>query len=283
MSSFTVSGFSDEINSDIIEQFTHLNTIGINYFEPRGINGKNISELDEQETEELKGNMEKYGIKASSIGSPIGKISINDNFEGHLKLLEKIIKIAKTIEVDKIRVFSFFIPEGENAEKYRDEVIFRMKKMTELAEKNDIILLHENEKNIYGDTAQRCYDILRTVNSKHLQAVFDPANFVQCKQDTIAAYKLLKPYVAYMHIKDSREDSTIVPAGYGIGNIYEILSDLYNSGYEGFVSLEPHLGSFVGLDALELDDAMTKLEASTCDSFDTAYRALVKIIDKIIK
>jgi sugar phosphate isomerase/epimerase len=276
-----ISGFSDEISKDIIEQFEHLNKLGMKYFEPRGINGTNISDLTEDEAKELKATMEKYGISASSIGSPIGKIGINDEFEPHLAKLAHTIKIAKILGTKYIRMFSFFIPQGENPENYRDEVMARMKAMTALAEKEDIILLHENEKDIYGDIAIRCYDILKEVNSPNLRAVFDPANFVQCGQVTYPdAYELLGDYVVYMHIKDALADGSVVPAGQGEGHVPEIVSELSNKNYGGFFSMEPHLGSFEGLAELETGDEMLKLDKSDAGKFTLAYTEFKKIFDQ---
>lgn len=281
MSNFIISGFSDEIDENIIKQFEHLNKLGIEYFEPRGINGKNISKLNDEEAYELKDIMDKYGIKVSSIGSPIGKIKITDDFAPHLEELKRVIKTAKILGTKYIRMFSFFIPEGEN-DNYKDEVIFRMKEMTKLAESEDIILLHENEKGIYGDIAPRCLEILEAVNSDNLRAVFDPANFVQCNQKTYPeAYEMLKDYVVYMHIKDAVEDGAVVPAGYGIGHIEEIITELHKRNYDGFLSLEPHLGVFAGLKDLELSDDMLSLSESTPDKFTLAFKALGEIVDRV--
>ena len=214
MADFIISGFADEIDQSTDKQFAHLNELGISYFEPRGIDGKNISELTLSEAKELKEKMDRCGIKASSIGSPIGKIKITDDFSEHIKLLEHVIEIAKILDTKYIRVFSFFIPKEEDPAKYRDEVLSRMKKMAEVAEKNGVILLHENEKDIYGDIAPRCKDIFDNVKSPALRGVFDPANFVQCGQVTYPdAFELLKDDIVYMHIKDAFfEDGRIVPA-----------------------------------------------------------------------
>lgn len=283
MADFIISGFSDEIDQSTDKQFAHLRELGISYFEPRGIDGKNISELTLSEAKELKEKMDRCAIKASSIGSPIGKIKITDDFSDHIKLLEHVIEIAKILDTKYIRVFSFFIPKGEDPAKYRDEVLSRMNKMAEVAEKNGVILLHENEKDIYGDTAPRCKDIFDNVKSPALKGVFDPANFVQCGQVTYPdAFELLKNNIVYMHIKDAFfEDGRIVPAGCGDGHVKEIISELAAKDYKGFLSLEPHLGVFGGLDKLELDDHMLELEKSDAGMFTIAYEALKKIIDEV--
>lgn len=263
-----ISGFSDEIDKNIDIQFAVLNKLGIKYFEPRGIDGKNISLLTLDEAKELKAKMDTAGIKASSIGSPIGKVDISDA-DKDFELFKHIVEIAKILDCKFIRMFSFYNAYGE-----KDAVVSALKRMADYAEKEEVVLLHENEKDIYGDTAERCLGILEAVNSENFKAVFDPANFVQCGEDTIKAFEMLKKHIAYMHIKDSREDKTIVPAGAGAGNLKYILDSLKNDGYNGFLSLEPHLGTFEGLADLELDDKMLKLEKGGESTFTLAYNSL---------
>lgn len=279
---FIISGFSDEIDEQVTKQFAHLNKLGIAYFEPRGIDGANIADLDDGQVLELKQKMEQYGIKASSIGSPIGKIKITDDFEAHLEKLKRVIRTAKLLGTKYIRVFSFFMPQDADYAPYKAEVLRRMKAMTALAEAEGVILLHENEKEIYGDTAPRCLEIIEAVNSPALRCVFDPANFIQCGQDTYpAAFDLLKPYIVYMHIKDALPDGEVVPAGYGAGNLEAILRALNDNGYNGFLSLEPHLGSFTGLANLENSDEMLKLTKSTPEKFTLAYESLKTILERM--
>lgn len=281
MHEFIITGFSDEIDPDITKQFEHLNKLNINYFEPRGINGKNIADLNDDEVSELLSEMKKYGIKVSSIGSPIGKTDIKEDFEAELKRLDRVITIAKALGTSYIRIFSFYNLSGISSESFRDEAIARLKQMAALAEKRNITLLHENEKEIFGENAVNCLDILKSVNSDFLKAVFDPANFIQCGQDTLEAFDMLKDYVVYMHIKDALPDGKVVPAGYGAGNVRAILAKLAADGYKGFLSLEPHLGSFKGLESLELDDNMLELDGSTPEKFTLAYISLKAITDSI--
>lgn len=277
-----ISGFSDEIDSNIIKQFTVLNKLGISYFEPRGVNGKNISELTDEEAEQLKKHMTEYGIKVSSIGSPIGKVFLSDDFESHFDLFKRVVAIAKILGTRYVRMFSFFHNGGEWTDDERSEVIVRLKRMIEYAKENDIILLHENEKDIYGDIADRCKDLMDNLYCDNFKAVFDPANFVQCGQNTKEAYEILKPFVEYMHIKDALlKDGAVVPSGYGDGNVEYILTDLLRNGFDGFLSLEPHLGSFKGLENLEMSDEMQNLPEGGEGTFTIAYKSLENILDRI--
>ena len=281
MADFIISGFADEIDQSTDKQFAHLNELGISYFEPRGIDGKNISELTLSEAKELKEKMDRCGIKASSIGSPIGKIKITDDFSEHIKLLEHVIEIAKILETKYIRVFSVFIPADEDPAKYRDEVLSRMKKMAEVAEKNGVILLHENEKDIYGDIAPRCKDIFDNVKSPALEGVFDPANFVQCAVDTKKAWQLLSPYVEYMHIKDAKQNGGVVPAGKGDGNLKYLIDEYLKSG-KNVLTVEPHLTVFDGLSKLETDGKRTEIGEfrykTKSEAFSSAVDALKALL-----
>ena len=277
-----ISGFSDEIDSCVVTQFEVLNRLGIKYFEPRGIDGKNISKLTNDEVKELKEKMNKYGIKVSSIGSPIGKVNIEDDFEEHFDEFKRVVEIAKALDTRYIRMFSFYKKEGEWTDEKRAEVFKRLKMMIDHAKENDIVLLHENEKDIYGDTVDRCADLMDNLYCDNFRAVFDPANFVQSGQDTKYAYEKLHKYVEYMHIKDSSANGKVVPAGMGEGNVEYVLKNLFDNGYRGFVSLEPHLGSFEGLAELELDDEIEKLPKGGEGTFTLAHNALVNILDKIM-
>ena len=279
--SFIISGFSDEISPNVDVQFNVLQKLNIKHFEVRGVDGKNISKLTDDEVTELKCKMDKYEIKVSSIGSPIGKININDDFKPHFDAYKRVVEIAKALDCKFIRMFSFF-NNDEWDDNSRTQVFSRIRKMLDYAIEQDIVLLHENEKDIYGDTVERCVDLMDEFYCDNFKAVFDPANFVQCNQDTKKAFDALKDKIAYMHIKDALvKDGVVVPAGKGDGNIEYILKELYEMGFEGFASLEPHMGSFVGLKDLEIGDDMLKLPEGGEGTFTLAYNALVKILNNI--
>lgn len=277
-----ISGFSDEICADVKTQFKALNKLGIKYFEPRGINGKNISELSAAEVTDLKRLMDEYGISASSIGSPVGKTKLSEDFAAHFERFKGVVETANALGAKYIRIFSFYHDGGEWTEEERAEVIKRLKKMSAYAAENGVVLLHENEKGIYGDTAARCADIMRELYSDSFKAVFDPANFVQCGEDTKNAYNLMQDYIEYIHIKDAKNsDGTVVPAGMGDGNVEWLMKQLFENGYHGFLSLEPHLGSFEGLNALENGDIMKNLPEGGEGTFTLAFNALNKILENV--
>lgn len=268
----TLTGFADEISADLNEQLDCLSSESIRYLEFRGVWNKNVLDLTDEELERFRQTLEQRGVKVSSIGSPIGKIPITDPFEPHLAKFHRAIEIAKRLGARYIRIFSFFIPQGEDPAAHREEVMARMQQLVRAAEREDVILLHENEKEIYGDNAERCLDLLTTCRSSHLRAAFDPANFVQCGVKPYKeAYPLLKEHIEYVHIKDARfADGSVTVAGQGDGEVRELLAAWKASGYAGFMSLEPHLsaaGTFRGFSGPAL--------------FKEATRGLKQLLDEL--
>ncbi|OPA74783.1 xylose isomerase [Paenibacillus selenitireducens] len=236
-----LSGFADEISSNLAEQIAVLQSEGISYLEFRSVWDKNVLKMNDDELQMVLSELENHQIRVSAIGSPIGKISIVDDFEPHLLELDRAISVAKRIDTKYIRIFSFIIPEGEDPRKYREEVLHRMKAMVERAEKADVVLLLENEHGMYGDVPERCSDVLTACDSPSLRLTFDPGNFVQCGVKPVSeAYHVLKPYIEYVHIKDVLNGKEI-PAGEGEGELLELIELLQTTGYNGFLSLEPHL------------------------------------------
>ncbi len=277
-----ISGFADEISPSLEEQIRVLKKLDIQFVEMRGVNGKGLVEYPLGEVEKIKKQLDDNGIRLSSVGSPIGKIPIKEEFDNHFELFKHTVEIAKIMETKYIRMFSFFIPKDENPDDYRDEVFRRTEKMAEYAAGKDVVLLHENEKEIYGDIADRCKKLLDEFYSDNFKAVFDFANFVQCHQDTKEAFEMLKPYIEYVHVKDALWDTgEVTPAGLGDGNVKVILTDLLNGGYKGFLSLEPHLTDFTGFSLLENSGKKKEEKLSGEEAFTLAFDSLNKILDTI--
>lgn len=276
-----LSGFADEIDTNLGKQIEVLKKLQMNHVEMRGVNGKGLVDYSINEAREIKKQLDESAIQLSSVGSPIGKIKITDDFAPHMELYKHTVEIAHEMETPYIRLFSFFMPEHESYDPYRGKVMDQLGQFVDYAKASNIILLHENEKDIYGDVADRCLELMKEFYGEHFKAVFDFANFVQCKQDTLSAYEMLKPYIAYIHIKDALwSDGSVVPAGHGDGNVEKILKMLKDSGYQGFLSLEPHLADFAGFRSLE-QSAGEKKKLSGEEAFTIACEALRKILERI--
>nr|WP_294693171.1 sugar phosphate isomerase/epimerase family protein [uncultured Friedmanniella sp.] len=241
---WTLSGFVDEISDDFGEQCAVAAGLGLRYVEVRSAWGVNILDLDEKQLSSLQQTMAEHGLSVSSIGSPIGKIFLDEDFGPHLDRMRHAADVARLLGAPYIRVFSFFLRPDSDPADHRDEVLRRMRALTEVAEQAGLVLLHENEKEIYGDTPARCLDIVTSVDSPHLRLAWDPANFVQVGvQPFTEGYAMLRPYVEYVQVKDAlTANGTVVVAGAGDGEVVTTVRALLDDGFDGFFSLEPHLG-----------------------------------------
>lgn len=258
MLTYRLSAFADEISPDLEEQFDVLERNGIHSIEFRGVWHKNVLDLDDAEVQRVEQRLRDRGFTISAIGSPIGKVKIDDDFDAHLQRFRRALELAHRFQTPYIRIFSFFLPNGQEPARFRDEVLRRMGALCDAAARFDshVILLHENEKEIYGDTAERCRDLVTTLGRPNLQITFDPANFIQVKvRPFTEAYPLLVDHIRYVHIKDARwDDGGVVPAGEGDGDIAPLIAALSERNYSGFLSIEPHLalagrhGGFTGAD-----------------------------------
>ena len=255
---WTLTGFADEISPDLDEQLDTLTKESIRHLELRSVWNTNVLDLTDDELKRVKTAASERGIGVSSIASPIGKIPISEDFAPHLQKFRRALRAAEIMETRYIRIFSFFMPEGDDPGLHREEVLERLDILAIRAENAGITLLHENEKEIYGDTPARCLDILNGIGSPALRAVWDAANFVQCGVDHpySEGYEPLRPFVEYVHVKDARAGSgQVVPAGEGDGELNETIAALNASGFDGFFSLEPHLaeaGTYAGFSGPDL-------------------------------
>jgi len=269
---FVLSGFADEISPDPAEQLAVLAKESITHLEFRGAWSTNVADLDDAHLASFRAALDDAGVSVSAIGSPIGKIGIGDAFEPEKDRLRRIADVAHELGTSLVRVFSFFIPAGEPPERYRQQVIDRLAELTEIAAASGLVLAHENEELIYGDTPQRCADLITAIDSPALRATFDAANFVQCGvRPHSEGFDLLRPHLEYVQIKDAiAATGQVVPAGKGDGEVRETLAALASEGFDGYLSLEPHLaaaGQFGGY--------------SGPDGFRTAARALKDLLAEL--
>lgn len=270
---WTLSGFGDEIDPDPAVQVGVLQALGARHIEVRSAWGTNIVDLSPDELDRLAGIFEQRAMGVSAIASPIGKVDVSLPVEHEVERLAKAIAAAKRLGTRYIRLFSFFRGEGIPVEDVRDDVLVRMRAFADAAETADVILLHENEKDIYGDTPERCLDIVESVGSGHLRLAWDSANFVQVgvAHPFDDGYAMLRPYLEYLQVKDALSATgEVTPAGDGDGQVLETLTALRDDGYTGFASLEPHLADVNALGGF-----------SGPEAFGRAGRAFRRLTDRI--
>lgn len=270
---FKTAAFADESSASLEGQIEALKRNGISLLEIRGIGDKKVPDLDVSEVKSIRRALDCEGISVWSLASLIGKVEIADGFRAHFDLFRRTLEYASVLGASRIRLFSFYHTDIPVNDALRDEVIERMGRFTEEAKKSDIVLCHENEKGIFGETVEGCLEMHRALPS--LRAAFDPANFAVCGEDPLKAWEALFPYVDYMHVKDVAQNGTIVPAGEGICNLSVIIRSYLEKG-GSVMTVEPHLFPFEGLSSLEKSGAKSVIAGLRYPSAEEAFDAAVK-------
>lgn len=289
MDKIIISGFADEIDPQLDVQLKVVKELGMDHICLRAADGKGIADYTFEEFQQsILPRLQAAGVKVSSLGSPIGKIDIDDEdaYAKQLEQLDTLCRICNLLDCKYIRMFSFWML-NKNPDEWKDEVLNKLRGFADIAAKYDVVLIHENEKDIYGDIGSRCKVILDELASPHFKAAFDFANFVQCGEDTAACWEMLKEHVAYIHIKDAvAGNKENVVCGTGDGKIAQILKKaIREDGYEGFLTLEPHLVLFATLQSLEVEDAADVISENKAkdgaEGYGMQYHALRDILKAI--
>ena len=284
-----ISGFADEIDPQLDVQLKVVKELGMDHICLRAADGKGIAEYTVEEFQEsILPRLNAAGVKVSSLGRPIGKIDIDDDaaYAKQLEQLDTLCRICNAADCKYIRMFSFWML-NKNPDEWKEEVLKKLRGFADIAAKYGVILIHENEKDIYGDIGSRCKGILDELASPNFKAAFDFANFVQCGEKTAECWELLKEHVAYIHIKDAvAGKNENVLCGTGDGKIAQILKKaITEDGYEGFLTLEPHLVLFATLQSLEVVDATEVISENKAkdgaEGYTMQYNALCQILKAI--
>ncbi|MBQ9802637.1 MAG: sugar phosphate isomerase/epimerase [Clostridia bacterium] len=261
--------FADEAGDALETQIAALKRNGISLIEVRKVGDKNVADLTDGEARATARVLEQNGIRVWSVGSPLGKVDLADAV-AHMEKVRRVCEIAVLLHTENVRVFSFFKAENEPA-----AVKAYLAQMVAIAREYGLTLCHENEKGIFGDTVARVKE-LASAGVEGLAFVYDPANYIQCGQDTREAMAAMFDRTRYFHIKDViAETGQLVPAGEGDGHIDELLARIRDTGRDAVLTLEPHLKVFAGYADIDDTALQTKYVYETNEeSFDAAANAM---------
>ena len=167
-----LSAFADEISPDLEQQIQTCRENSVTHFELRGVDGKNVMDFDDALKARIKKRLTESGIGVIAIGSPIGKVKITDPFEPHLAKFKQAVDLAAYFNAPFIRIFSYYPPEkGADMKPFREEVIKRLKAKVDYIANKNVVLVHENEAEIYGEKGRECLDLMTSINSPKLRRV----------------------------------------------------------------------------------------------------------------
>jgi sugar phosphate isomerase/epimerase len=283
MHQYSIYAFADEADSFIPGQIEAMLRNGLKGLEIRNVDGTNITDISLEKARQVRKQLDDQGLITWSVGSPIGKQKITNDFAPELERFKHTLELAHELGAGNIRLFSFFIPKEKDPAIYRNQVIDRVGQFVEAARGSNILICHENEKGIYGDIAERCLDLYQQL--PELKGIFDPANFIQSGDDTLCAWQLLKNHIHYLHIKDALCNGDVVPAGQGAGNVAYIVREFLAQGGQS-MTIEPHLRVFAGLKELEENGDIGVIGKqfsypSAGDAFDAACNAIKDILEAL--
>ncbi len=311
-----LSGFADEAahHKTAVEQFAPFAALGFQYYSIRSIdagNGvKNVMALTKAEIQHIRHLEDEYGLNVASIGSPIGKIKLQDKDDGTknayvpfkkylAKDVERVCEIAHAFETKLIRGFSFYHPKGTDPKAHIPEVVDRLGQIADTCLRSDLTFGLEVEANLVGQTGQLLAEIHRQVNNSAMMLIFDAANIIvqgYTPAETFEQYLAMKPGLGWLHIKDychageskrmKHVDegalTNFVPANLGDSAHETILRDfrgmipkleakLKRRGIPGvFLDLEPHVKAGGQFGG-----------ASGPDGMGVALRGLCKVLDYV--
>lgn len=281
MATYYFSAFADEASSNFDEQLAALRRNRIRFLEIRGVNKCNVESLADCTLKEIKKKMDEAGIQLSALGSKLGKTDITKPFAPSLENLKRACEVCHLLGTDRIRIFSYFIPEGEERAPYREEVLERLGKLCDYAETQGIHLFHENESRIYGQNPAEVLEIIKA--EPRLGKIYDPSNFVMEDADIDFCRKEILPFTDYLHIKDCTKEHEIVPPGAGDGKIAETVAD-HSALHDGpsFLTMEPHLFKFNGYSDIDKHELKNKYHFENSNaSFDYAVSEMKKILTEL--
>ncbi|MCB2210361.1 sugar phosphate isomerase/epimerase [bacterium] len=245
MSTFVLSAFADEVATDLQIQLQVLRELDIHYLDLRSVDGVNVRDLTDRDVIRIRETLHRNAVRVACIASLVGKSAIDGPLDDVLSALDRVIEIGHALGTRNIRLFSFYPPQiCTTADRYVDQAITRLERLIGLARRKDALLLLENEQGLVGDSLSRCYRLMRSLVGDHFRFLWNPANFVRVGEPQVTdhGWDLVGEYTAHVDIKDALlSDGSVVAAGEGDGQVKALLAHLQQSGYNGFLSLEPHL------------------------------------------
>lgn len=246
--------FADEAGKTACEQLSALRENNISLIEMRKIDGRGAADYSPKELEAYRERFSQAGIEVFSLGSAIGKARESVDIDEYIKLMQKACDAAKALGAGNIRAFSFY-PRFIRHDK--SVVIDKLKRLTECAAENGLNYCHENEKGIYGSTAERVSELREAIPD--MKIIYDPANFLQCSQSPAKTLRAFAPVAEYFHIKDAC-GKRVVPAGFGEGRLDLLVTGINR---DTVFSVEPHLLAFKGCKSFNESELAGKFNLST--------------------
>ncbi len=255
-------GIGDEAGAAVSEQIAALKELGWSELEARNLPGGNWHSVNDREFAAAADALEAAGLRICCFASEVANWARDpfkeEDFEASKAMLATALRRMRRFDTQLLRGMSFkwqLDRSPDDAETAR-AVFAKVKELVAMCEDAGVIYLHENCMNYGGQSYEHTLRLLDAVTSPALQLVFDTGNPVfapdrmrpePCpRQSSWEFYSEVKSQVRHIHIKDGvwRREADEVEftwPGEGEGDVRRIVADLKASGYDGGISIEPHL------------------------------------------
>ncbi len=263
------TGFADEASKSIDGQIKATLELGWNNIEARNVNGANFHDLSDEDFDKVYTALGQAGIKVNCFGSAVANWAkqpdSDEDFQKSIDELKRAIPRMQKFGTKLIRGMSFAVAKNQKPDSPELEaVIFRkVQHLADMCADAGITYLHENCMNYGGMSYKHTLKMLENIKSPAFRLLFDTGNpvFTKDRQYTDPQpyqcawefYRQVREFVDYIHIKDAvmepGPDGEIVKrftfAGEGCGDVCAVLADMFKRGYDGGISIEPHIGGVV--------------------------------------
>ncbi len=248
---FQFTGFADEAEKSLVGQIATLKEVGWSAIELRLVDGKNVCDQSDDEWKGTWDTLQDSNISVVGFGGQIGNWAraINTDFELDLAELKRVAPRMRQADCQFLRIMSYpnsgYTPLTDEA--WKAETVRRIRELSKIAESEGIILGHENCAG-YGESAKGFLELVDAVDSPVFKLIFDTGNnslHDNTTQVTWDYYEACKAHIAHVHIKAAKPGAAgtdYVTCHVDEDTVQErILQDLYVSGYDGWLSIEPHM------------------------------------------
>ena len=246
-------GIADEAGKTIAEQIRAHKELGWDLIEVRNVEGVNLTDLPDDKFEATLAALNDAKIGIACFASQLANWArpITGDFSVDVAELKRAIPRMHKAGTKFIRCMSY--PNDKNSpwpdDKWRDEAVRRLKELARMAEDGGVVLVHENCSGWGGQGPKQMAEIWERVGSPAFQLCYDTGNLHG--NDPWEFYLASREHAVHVHVKDYRKlpdgkEEACFP-GEGIGRVADVLSDLMTRGYDGAISIEPHMSSVVHL------------------------------------
>jgi sugar phosphate isomerase/epimerase len=255
-----LTGFADEAGSEVAVQTRAHQELGWDTIEMRMVGDVNFANLDDEAYAKTKAQLAEAGMGVSCFGSAIANWArqITGDFQQDVDDLKRAAPRMRELGTRFIRVMSY--PNDQknplSGPDWLKEAGRRIRELATIAEGEGVIMAHENCSGYGGQGPKEMLELFEAVNSDAFKMAFDtgnqPAHHGHADPDlTMEYYRAVKPHVVHVHIKDNYTDEkgekVMCYPGEGKCQVREVVKDLVATGYDGFVSIEPHMKGQVHL------------------------------------